>query len=637
MTLSNPGRFWVWITAALVMTYLVLRAAGMAFTWDESFSWLQFVRGPDWWPEVNTNMAANNHLLNTWLMRLSEQVFGTSAFALRLPNLLLAVVYVLTAAAFARRQQKASAQWAVFVVLVVHPYLLDFFSIARGYGIAHSFMLAGFWCLWRWCMTDRWWHLLSGMLLLSVACFANLTQLHVLLAATGAVVLRIILIALQSRNWRAGSLGLLTALLPTAATLLALIPYSLQLKQAGALFFGAENGWFRGTWRPLIDRMLYGISFPPFLKDVAAAMLVLCAAAGIVLAALWLLRARRQPLSGERWFTTLLALVVAGAMLGPLVQHKFLGTLLLTERTALLYLPLLVLLGVQLFRQLPAWNARWLALPVVPVLLLFVYTANLRSLRDWPDEQDINTVVCDINRMAGKNSPLIVAANSQLVPDLEFARATAALNPTIAVAEVQFPARYEWLYVYAAEARLFPEHTRVCSYPASKTVLLKRRKPFQVIHIPLIATDFETPGNDPVKAIADAPSGRFVLRGGGEYPYPLGIEWAVPDSLSGYSIRAEINVMARRGTCRNGYRLAALIKNKGETRCDAVLPLEHYLTAANQWQPVRAVFALPQPAEKGDQVAVFFFMPAREELELDNLTLTLQVIRPAEPPGLPRK
>jgi 4-amino-4-deoxy-L-arabinose transferase-like glycosyltransferase len=156
--------------ALLAFVYVVVRAVVVPFTWDESFSWLMYARGHDWWPEINSEMAANNHLLNTWLMRLSEMIFGTSEFTLRLPNVLFSLLYFTAAFFFAKRQEKTLAQLAVFIVLAGHPYLLDYFGIARGYGLAHSLLLFGLWLLWKWCNGEKLFYAVAALVAISLSC-----------------------------------------------------------------------------------------------------------------------------------------------------------------------------------------------------------------------------------------------------------------------------------------------------------------------------------------------------------------------------------------------------------------------------------------------------------------------------------
>jgi uncharacterized membrane protein len=89
-------------------------------------------------------MSANNHLLNTWLMKCSVNLFGESEFALRLPNVLAAGVYFFASGALL--EKLFEKRWQIvlaFLVLTLNPFILDFFCVARGYGISLAMMMCG--------------------------------------------------------------------------------------------------------------------------------------------------------------------------------------------------------------------------------------------------------------------------------------------------------------------------------------------------------------------------------------------------------------------------------------------------------------------------------------------------------------
>src|SRR5437870_8199974 len=81
---------WVLLVLASVGLFAtsVYRAATFPFVHDESLSYATFTWAPMF------GLTANNHLLNTQLMRWCANVFGPSELALRLPNLLAHSVYL---------------------------------------------------------------------------------------------------------------------------------------------------------------------------------------------------------------------------------------------------------------------------------------------------------------------------------------------------------------------------------------------------------------------------------------------------------------------------------------------------------------------------------------------------------------
>jgi hypothetical protein len=129
----------------------IYRAATGPFTIDESLSFAIFSWDPSW------GAKANNHLLNTWLMQWCSRLFGNSELALRLPNVLAHGVYLGCALALVRRVRSAGLQIVGFVLLNLNLFLLDFFSLARGYGLALAFeLLSLYWVVRGFTEEPRW-------------------------------------------------------------------------------------------------------------------------------------------------------------------------------------------------------------------------------------------------------------------------------------------------------------------------------------------------------------------------------------------------------------------------------------------------------------------------------------------------
>jgi hypothetical protein len=128
------------ISAAFAFLWAVARAAIQSITIDEADTYLSFVAAAKpfhWYP------AANNHVLNSALMRLSTALFGISHLSVRAPALLGALIYIAAALTISKLVAGSRIfQWCVFVCLVFNPFVFDYFVAARGYGLATAFLLA---------------------------------------------------------------------------------------------------------------------------------------------------------------------------------------------------------------------------------------------------------------------------------------------------------------------------------------------------------------------------------------------------------------------------------------------------------------------------------------------------------------
>ena len=121
--------------------YEVARAARSSFTCDEAGSYLDFI-SPNVLALFNFN-SANNHFMNSLLAKISSALGGTSEFVLRLPNLFAYAAYLLFAFLILNRFVKTKIiVFCGYLLLSLNPYVLDYFSLCRGYGLSLGFLMA---------------------------------------------------------------------------------------------------------------------------------------------------------------------------------------------------------------------------------------------------------------------------------------------------------------------------------------------------------------------------------------------------------------------------------------------------------------------------------------------------------------
>lgn len=109
---------------------IIFKAKNTEITVDEAYSFLNYSYVGNY---LNIGIA-NNHILNSYLMYLFQNI-GYSELILRLPNILFGLIYLLVVFQISKRTKNYIFSSAL---LFLNPYLIDFFSIARGYGISTS-------------------------------------------------------------------------------------------------------------------------------------------------------------------------------------------------------------------------------------------------------------------------------------------------------------------------------------------------------------------------------------------------------------------------------------------------------------------------------------------------------------------
>lgn len=154
-------RFWLcwrqapllWFGCILLITLFctnVYRAATQSIAHDEALTYQWFLRGPV--SEAWTKYNANNHILHTYLCRISIGIFGLSELSLRLPSLLGGALYLFGVYRICRYVFGQNSLFLLAVSLLsLNPFVLDYLSAARGYGMAIAFFL---WALYYFLKLD---------------------------------------------------------------------------------------------------------------------------------------------------------------------------------------------------------------------------------------------------------------------------------------------------------------------------------------------------------------------------------------------------------------------------------------------------------------------------------------------------
>ena len=121
----------------------VYRARTQSITYDEAVTYDAFVVGP--MSHAFTGYNANNHVLFTILAKLTTGAIGTSELGLRLPSVVAGAVYFVVVFLLCRLLFGRGAIFSMTAAaLALNPFVLDFLSAARGYGVALAFFMVAF-------------------------------------------------------------------------------------------------------------------------------------------------------------------------------------------------------------------------------------------------------------------------------------------------------------------------------------------------------------------------------------------------------------------------------------------------------------------------------------------------------------
>jgi hypothetical protein len=93
--------------------------------------------------------VATNHFLNTLLTKACDFVAGGSEIVLRLPSVIGYAMFLGFSLLILHRSVRPAIAAPGFVLLNLNPYVLDFFSLSRGYGLSLGFLMGSLFYLFK--------------------------------------------------------------------------------------------------------------------------------------------------------------------------------------------------------------------------------------------------------------------------------------------------------------------------------------------------------------------------------------------------------------------------------------------------------------------------------------------------------
>ena len=117
----------------LLLVYTGVRAWRLSFTHDESLTYTRLVGRSIGSLVRYEDASANHHLLNTLTMKAAAALAGPSELSLRAASVAACAIYVADVLLWARELREPFFGLAAFAVACLNPFVLDFFSLARGY------------------------------------------------------------------------------------------------------------------------------------------------------------------------------------------------------------------------------------------------------------------------------------------------------------------------------------------------------------------------------------------------------------------------------------------------------------------------------------------------------------------------
>lgn len=367
------------IIGAVVLAYVAARAFLVSFTWDESWTFVHHVLPSDLYPVQHDLMSGNHHLLNVWGMWAFAKMFGQSEVVLRLPNILASVFFAYAAARMALRSGRRPWSVASFILLVAQPFVLEFFGLARGYGLSIGFMLMSVWYKVKWAEDPQPRHATFMFLFAALSVLSHYIMLNFLAAVATVFVVRLARVHNAALPWSAIRLPLLIS----AVALAIVAPQVVGILRGGGVIWGCREFW---------SCAVSGILARMAGADIDTALIGPLVALG----ALFLLEASLQRWDGRHRATATVAAVTALCAVFVAMQHFLFGMEWPRTRTALYFVPLLTTVLV-LWLQANIADRPWLWWPAMFVACALatntLLRADLTRTSEWPEAAEMRRMM----------------------------------------------------------------------------------------------------------------------------------------------------------------------------------------------------------------------------------------------------
>jgi hypothetical protein len=348
----------------------------MSMTHDESASFyylndqnvLGHLFNENAWPN------ANNHWFNTILFQFTTRLFGVGEWAIRLPNLLSFGLYSYFLIKIFSKFNVSGLMFLGFAFAICNAYLLDFFTTARGYGLALAFSTAGIYYFFLFTKEFKIRDSILGSLAL---CLATLS-LFSYLSLYAALVLAVFAFIVISKKQNIGAYwNSLSVIVLSFIFTLVLIFIPLKTLSGNAEFkWGALS--LMKSFASLFNNMGYGKWYIPngtFIFGFILGLLVL----------VLIINSKKIKFNSEYFKESFYLIFIAIFIVGLVASRYIVETFYPIDRKTIMYIPLFGILIVSQLSQLEHLKKFNILGYFVGCILVihFIFSFQTNATREW--------------------------------------------------------------------------------------------------------------------------------------------------------------------------------------------------------------------------------------------------------------
>jgi len=462
---------------------IIYKALAIPVTHDEVATMLHYLNFGTWEIMMYPDPLPNNHILNTLLAKYSMAIFGVEQWSARLPNVLFFLLYTYAAFKICKMlfERETLLFLGGFAIFLFNPFLLDFFSLCRGYGMSNALLLASAMLCLRGFLHQRERALWASLAVAVLSAYANFTALIFWCAVNGMLLFNW-LHAYAKEQDRKAFFTKIGIQLGAALAFGALIyPPIRKMQSTNQFIYWQSNSFFQDTIVSLVENTRYGSVVLHIPNTYWALLVTLSFFVAIGYLLYYWHRTSRRTI-----FT--MPLFVAIALLGLTVLTDILQTVLLktpnlTTRTALLYYPLFVLLiisALQHFHLLQPRISRAIGGAMIVLSLWHMSrTVTLDQVREWWYDENTFQVQEKLRR-AALGGRVSLQTNWHFHRSFDF-YAQNGETPWIELLdyskEIDTTAQAEFYYIFDSDwAQLQDQYEIIVEYDGGSRLLLRRKE-----------------------------------------------------------------------------------------------------------------------------------------------------------------
>lgn len=473
------------LSGIMLIGYTSYRAYEVPITHDEAQTF-KMLEGRTFTDIMNYSIP-EDHMLNTLLIKVLTNKLGNFEWVIRLPNLFGHLIYLIFSFLILWRFGKREFLLPAFLLLNVNPYLLDFFSCARGYGLSTSLMIPSIYFMLEYFKKYNPIYLAMAYLFATLAVITLVTLLNYYLVMVGLTTLMIILgFMMKPRNTRSiinYIIGIIIIILSSYFLYQYLHSAIQRLSDRSFIKFNLFFNFYEGTIRTISFRSIYTKDSGHLVTIISYTIIAFY----LISLTYLVIEAIRKKCAVLFKTTFIFFLVGIAVAISVTFQYEIFQIRFPSDRAALFFIPIFMLLIVFLLFDLN--DKKLLKIPSLLILLIFTalvsYNAikhcNLKYYVDWDYDMAGKEMLNDIHVNISKlddNKAVNLGTFWIFEPSANYYRVSRNLKWLNEVSRDSFREKpFDFYYLRASDTlgMNFKNSEIIKIYPQIGTLLIRRR------------------------------------------------------------------------------------------------------------------------------------------------------------------